>query len=112
MNWIMLITAGFFEIVFTTSLGHLKNTTGTSYAIWIAVMILSMSLSLFLLYKATFTIPIGTAYAIWTGIGAAGTVIAGIVFFKEEVTFWRIFFITILIASIIGLKLSEKPFQS
>jgi len=49
-------------------------------------------------------LPIGTAYAVWTGIGAVGTVIIGIVFFKEPSEFWRLFFITTLIASIIGLK--------
>jgi len=58
-----------------------------------------------LLTKAVETIPIGTAYAIWTGIGAAGTVLIGIFFFQESAGFWRMFFITILIMSIIGLKL-------
>jgi len=57
-----------------------------------------------LLYKATQTLPIGTAYAVWTGIGAVGTVLVGIFFFKEPADFWRLFFITTLIASIIGLK--------
>jgi quaternary ammonium compound-resistance protein SugE len=57
-----------------------------------------------LLYKATQTLPIGTAYAVWTGIGAVGTVLVGIFIFKEPATFWRIFFISTLIASIIGLK--------
>jgi quaternary ammonium compound-resistance protein SugE len=57
-----------------------------------------------LLYKATQELPIGTAYAVWTGIGAVGTVLVGIVVFKEPATFWRIFFLTTLIASIIGLK--------
>jgi quaternary ammonium compound-resistance protein SugE len=57
-----------------------------------------------LLYKATQTLPIGTAYAVWTGVGAVGTVLMGIIFFKEPVHFWRMFFIVTLIASIIGLK--------
>jgi quaternary ammonium compound-resistance protein SugE len=57
-----------------------------------------------LLIKATQELPIGTAYAVWTGIGAVGTVIIGIFFFKEPADFWRLFFITTLIASIIGLK--------
>jgi quaternary ammonium compound-resistance protein SugE len=57
-----------------------------------------------LLIKATQTIPLGTAYAVWTGIGAAGTVILGILFFKDPMTFWRIFFLLTLICSIIGLK--------
>jgi quaternary ammonium compound-resistance protein SugE len=63
-----------------------------------------LSISMLLLYKATQTLPIGTAYAVWTGIGAVGTVLVGIFIFKEPATFWRIFFLTTLIASIIGLK--------
>jgi quaternary ammonium compound-resistance protein SugE len=57
-----------------------------------------------LLYKATQTLPIGTAYAVWTGLGAVGTVLLGILVFKEPVYFWRLFFLTTLIASIVGLK--------
>jgi quaternary ammonium compound-resistance protein SugE len=59
---------------------------------------------MFLLYRATLSLPIGTAYAVWTGIGAVGTVLVGIFVFKEPATFWRIFFLTTLIGSIIGLK--------
>jgi quaternary ammonium compound-resistance protein SugE len=59
---------------------------------------------MFLLYKATQGLPIGTAYAVWTGIGAVGTVLLGIIFFKEPADFWRLFFISTLIGSIIGLK--------
>lgn len=61
-------------------------------------------LSMSLLAKATQVLPIGTAYAVWTGIGAVGTVLVGILFFHEPATFWRLFFIFTLIASIIGLK--------
>jgi quaternary ammonium compound-resistance protein SugE len=64
-------------------------------------------MSMILLYKASLTIPIGTAYAVWTGIGAVGTVIMGITFFKEPADFWRMFFISTLIISIIGLKISS-----
>lgn len=59
---------------------------------------------MYLLYKATHHLPMGTAYAVWTGIGAVGTVIVGILFFDEPTHFWRLFFIFTLIASIIGLK--------
>ena len=59
---------------------------------------------MYLLFRATRTIPIGTAYAVWTGIGAVGTVIVGILLFREPVAFWRLFFLTTLIASIVGLK--------
>jgi quaternary ammonium compound-resistance protein SugE len=58
-----------------------------------------------LLVKVTQHLPIGTAYAVWTGIGAVGTVIIGILIFKEPATFWRMFFITTLIISIVGLKI-------
>jgi len=57
-----------------------------------------------LLVRVTQVLPIGTAYAVWTGIGAVGTVLVGIIFFREPATFWRLFFITTLIASIVGLK--------
>ena len=66
--------------------------------------IITLSLSMTLLIKATQTLPIGTAYAVWTGIGAVGTVLVGIFVFKEPATFLRIFFLTTLIGSIIGLK--------
>ena len=60
-----------------------------------------------LLAKAVHTIPIGTAYPVWTGIGAVGTVLVGILVFKEPATFWRLFFITTLIASVVGLKMAH-----
>jgi len=63
---------------------------------------------MFLLYKATQTLPMGTSYAVWTGIGAAGTVLIGIIFFKEPADFWRLFFIFLLIGSIVGLKFVTK----
>jgi quaternary ammonium compound-resistance protein SugE len=59
---------------------------------------------MYLLYRATQTLPIGTAYAVWTGIGATGTALMGILFFEEPADFWRLFFIFTLIASIAGLK--------
>ncbi len=57
-----------------------------------------------LLVKATKELPIGTAYAVWTGIGAVGSVLVGIFIFKEPATFWRVFFLTTLILSLVGLK--------
>ena len=59
---------------------------------------------MYLLYRATQTLPMGTAYAVWTGIGAVGTVLMGIFVFNEPAEFWRVFFIFTLIASIVGLK--------
>lgn len=68
------------------------------------VFLVTLTISMALLIKATQTLPIGTAYAVWTGVGAVGTVVVGILVFKEPATFLRLFFITTLIASIIGLK--------
>lgn len=65
-----------------------------------------LAISMLLLAKAVHTLPIGTAYPVWTGIGAVSTVILGIVFFDESVSFIRLFFITTLIASIVGLKMT------
>ncbi len=105
MNWIILIIAGLFEVGFTTCLKLSNNFTKP---VWSIAFFISISLSFFLLNKAVQTIPIGTAYAVWTGIGAVGTVIVGIFLFKEPSDFWRIFFITTLIASIAGLKLVSQ----
>jgi quaternary ammonium compound-resistance protein SugE len=107
MNWIILIIAGFFEVGFATCLGKAKETSGTTAVWWIVGFFVCLSLSMLLLYKATQTLPIGTAYAVWTGVGAVGTVIVGVLVFKEPTDFWRIFFLTTLIASIIGLKFAS-----
>jgi quaternary ammonium compound-resistance protein SugE len=104
MAWILLVLAGIFEIGFTTCLARAKETSGTEYVLWLTGFFISVSLSMLLLYKATQTLPMGTAYAVWTGIGAAGTAIIGILFFREPVHLWRIFFLTTLILSIVGLK--------
>ncbi len=103
MNWILLIIAGLFEVGFATCLGKAKE-TGSNTTFWMIGFFVCLAISMFLLYKASQTLPIGTAYAVWTGIGAVGTVLMGIIFFKEPADFWRLFFITMLIGSIIGLK--------
>lgn len=104
MNWILLIIAGLFEVGFATCLGKAKETSGITATYWMLGFFICLSISMFLLYKVTQILPIGTAYAVWTGIGAVGTVIIGVLIFKEPATFWRIFFLSTLIASIIGLK--------
>jgi quaternary ammonium compound-resistance protein SugE len=101
MNWVILIIAGLFEVGFTTCLKLSNNFTKLGWSIGFFI---SISLSFIMLNKASQTIPIGTAYAVWTGIGAVGTAIVGIILFKEPSDFWRLFFITTLIASIAGLK--------
>ena len=105
MNWIILIIAGLFEVGFTFCLGKIKGATGTDFYLWGTGFVISVTLSMYLLAKATQTLPIGTAYPIWTGIGAVGTVLVGILFFHEPATLGRLFFMTTLILSIIGLKL-------
>jgi quaternary ammonium compound-resistance protein SugE len=104
MNWILLVIAGLFEVGFASCLGKAKETSGNISTFWMIGFFACLSISMLLLYKATQTLPIGTAYAVWTGIGAVGTVLVGIFVFKEPATFWRIFFLTTLIASVIGLK--------
>ncbi len=104
MNWIILIIAGLFEVGFATCLGKAKETSGNASMMWMAGFFICLAISMSLLYKATQSLPIGTAYAVWTGIGAIGTVLVGIFLFKEPAHFWRLFFLFTLIASIIGLK--------
>ncbi|WP_442589589.1 DMT family transporter [Pedobacter sp. AW31-3R] len=101
MNWILLIIAGLFEVGFTTCL---KLSNNFSNLKWTSGFLISVLLSFYFLNKATETLPLGTAYAVWTGIGAVGTVIVGIIYFNEPANFWRMFFIATLIASILGLK--------
>jgi len=104
MNWIILIIAGLFEVTFAYCLGKAKDTTGHEMYLWYAGFLIAIAISMGLLVKATQTLPIGTAYAVWTGIGAAGTVLVGIFVFKESATFLRLLFLMTLIGSIIGLK--------
>ena len=105
MYWWLLILGGFFEVGFTFSLGKAKETTGQTTYLWYSLFLVCLVISMGLLMKATQSLPLGTAYAVWTGIGAVGTVCLGIFVFKEPVTFWRIFFISTLIISIVGLKM-------
>ncbi|HEX7015980.1 MAG TPA: multidrug efflux SMR transporter [Cyclobacteriaceae bacterium] len=108
MNWFILILAGLFEVGFTTCLSKAKESTGSVAGIWWAGFVLSLSLSMWLLSRAVQTIPMGTAYAVWTGIGAAGTATVGMLIFREPTEFWRVFFLCLLIASIVGLKVVSK----
>ena len=104
MNWIFLIIGGCFEVGFTYCLGKANESKGTEAMWWYVGFFIALVMSMALLMKATQTLPLGTAYAVWTGIGAVGTVLVGILVFKDPSTFWRMFFIATLIGSIIGLK--------
>lgn len=105
MKWIILIIAGLFEVAFAFCLGKAKESSGTLMYMWYAGFLVALCVSMGLLIKATQSLPIGTAYAVWTGIGAVGTVLVGIFVFKEPVTFLRLLFMTTLIVSIVGLKI-------
>lgn len=102
MSWIYLFIAGLFEIGWAVGL---KYTAGFT-KLWPSVItIIGMVLSFYFLSNAVKTIPIGTAYAIWTGIGAVGTAILGIILFGESKQFIRLIFIFLIVIGIIGLKI-------
>ncbi|MBP6713322.1 MAG: multidrug efflux SMR transporter [Aliarcobacter sp.] len=100
--WAYLILAGIFEIGFASTL---KLTENFTKVIPTAIFFVFASLSFYFLTKAAQTLPIGTAYAVWTGIGAAGTIAVGIFFYNEPAGILRLFFLFTLVASIVGLKL-------
>src|SRR3954463_10440791 len=103
MAWLWLFIGGLFEVGFTTSL---RFVDGFRNVPWTLAFLASVTLSMGLLEYAARTIPMGTAYAVWGGIGAAGTVIVGIWFFGEPVTSLRLLLLVALIGCIIGLRLT------
>ena len=104
MAWILLIIAGLFESGWP--LGFKLASMHSKYFIWfIGLSILSMGLSGYFLYLAQKSIPIGTAYVIWTGIGAIGTVLLGILFFHDSANIFRLLFLSLILIGIVGLKL-------
>ena len=101
--WVYLILAGVLEVGFASMI---KLTDGfTKLVPTLIFTVFAVSSSFYCLTKAVQTLPIGTAYAIWTGIGAFGTILIGIFFYNESASVLRLFFLFTLIASIIGLKL-------
>ena len=103
MNWIILITAGLFEVVWATAL---KMSNGFANVKADIVCAVGMALSVWLLSVAMKSIPMGTAYAVWTGIGAVGGVIVGIIMFGEAATLLRLASAALIVIGIAGLKLS------
>jgi quaternary ammonium compound-resistance protein SugE len=105
MAWIYLIVAGLLETGWAVGL---KYTEGFTKLVPSVLTLLGIAASMFLLGLAARTIPIGTAYSIWVGIGAVGAVLLGIVLFDEPRDFARMFFVALLIVSLVGLKLTTK----
>ncbi|MCL6493427.1 MAG: quaternary ammonium compound efflux SMR transporter SugE [Ignavibacterium sp.] len=102
MYWIVLIIAGLFEVAWAIGLKYTEGFTKLFPSIF---TIISMIISMGLLAYAVKHIPVGTAYAVWTGIGAVGTAILGIILFNESKDIIRIFFIFIIVVGIVGLKI-------
>jgi len=105
MDWIQLTIAGLLEILWAVSL---KNTAGFSNPRWTVLTVVGMIASFYFLAQSLKTIPVGTAYAVWTGIGAAGTAILGILLFAESAALSRLACIAVIVAGIIGLKLTSS----
>jgi quaternary ammonium compound-resistance protein SugE len=105
MAWVYLVLAGLLEVGWAIGL---KYTDGFTRPVPSVLTGIAIAASMLLLAIAARTIPIGTAYAVWTGIGAAGAAILGIVLFGEPRSAGRIFFLALLVASIVGLKMTTR----
>lgn len=103
MAWFLLILGGLFEIGFTTSL---RFVDGFRNLPWTIAFLVSVAISMALLELASRTIPMGTAYVVWGGIGAAGTVIVGLLWFGEPAGLVRMLLILVIVAAIAGLRLT------
>lgn len=103
MAWVWLIVGGLFEVGFTTSLRFVDGFRNPG---WTLAFLVSVAISMLLLEIAARTIPMGTAYAVWGGIGAIGTVAVGMIWFGEPTTTIRLLLILAIVAAIAGLKLT------
>jgi quaternary ammonium compound-resistance protein SugE len=106
MAWIYLVIAGLFEIVWATGLKYTEGFTRVWPSVGTAI---AMAVSVWLLAVALKTIPVGTGYAVWTGIGAVGTALMGIWLFGESRALLRIVCILLIVGGIVGLKLFSSP---
>ena len=104
MEWLFLVVAGGLEVFWSTCMKYSEGFTDLKFSILTVVW---MIFSFLFLSQATKSLPLGTEYAVWTGIGALGAVIVGIVLFKEPVTAARIFFVSMLLIGIVGLKVTS-----
>jgi len=105
MSWIYLIIAAIFEIGWP--LGFKLSQTTNNRLLWILFAVASMALSGLFLWIAQKNIPMGTAYAVWTGIGATGTFLVGILYFQDSASLMRILSVFLIIVGVIGLKLTS-----
>ncbi len=104
MAWVYVFVAGFFEVVWITGIKYADGFT----RLWPSVgTVVAMAVSMVCLSLAVRAIPIGTTYAVWTGIGAAGAVIVGMILFNEPRDVARLFFIGLIVSGVVGLKLSS-----
>lgn len=106
LAWVYLVVAGLFEMVWALGL---KYSNGFTRLVPSAITVAGMIVSFFLLSLSLKTLPIGTAYAIWTGIGALGTVVVGMIFFGEPRDWARMLFLLLLLSGIVGLKVTSGP---
>ncbi|WP_333793137.1 DMT family transporter [Hyphomicrobium sp.] len=102
MGWIFLLLGGALEVAFTTAI---RYTDGFTKFLPTTIVLALAAISIYFVSKSSETIPLGTAYAAWGGIGAIGTVVVGVLYYGEPVTFGRMFFLSLLIISLAGLKL-------
>jgi quaternary ammonium compound-resistance protein SugE len=104
MAWVALIACGLVDVAWALAM---KKSEGFANPLWSGISVALLAILVVLLSKAMHVIPVGTAYAVWTGIGAAGTVIAGIVLFGEPASALRLLFIAVVVVGIAGLKLAS-----
>jgi len=104
MAWVYLFVAGLFEVVWAIAM---KYAEGFTKPLSSGITIVAMLISIFFLSRALKTLPVGTGYAVWTGIGAVGTALMGILLFGESREIARVLFIFLIIAGIVGLKLTS-----
>ncbi|HEX7705726.1 MAG TPA: multidrug efflux SMR transporter [Thermoanaerobaculia bacterium] len=105
MSWFLLIVAGLLEVCWAVGL---KYTDGFRRPLASVLVALAIVASMVLLSWAARTLPIGTAYAVWVGIGAFGAAVLGVILFQEPLTFWRVFFLALLLIAIAGLKATSR----
>lgn len=105
MYWFYLFLAGMFEMCWAVGM---KLSHGFTHIGWSAFTAATMALSVFLLSLSMKGLPLGTAYAVWTGIGAVGTAVVGMILFKEQADLWRLLSLFLIVAGIIGLKVTSQ----